>query len=41
MFGTLVLCLSSPHEGGEVIMKHCGRTMMFKSSDYQQSVVSW
>ncbi|KAF4912284.1 hypothetical protein CGCF415_v003828 [Colletotrichum fructicola] len=42
MFGTLVVCLPSPHEGGEVVAKHCGETKTLKTSKYREgSVAAW
>ncbi|KAK4195620.1 hypothetical protein QBC40DRAFT_269163 [Triangularia verruculosa] len=41
MFGTLVIALPSPHTGGNVVVKHCGRKDTFKTSDSAQSYVCW
>ncbi|KAK0716561.1 hypothetical protein B0T21DRAFT_425871 [Apiosordaria backusii] len=41
MFGTLVIALPSPHQGGDVVVKHCGQTMTFKTSEHPQSFVCW
>ncbi|KAI8161302.1 hypothetical protein K4K49_000467 [Colletotrichum sp. SAR 10_70] len=42
MFGTMVVCLPSPHEGGEVVAKHCGETKTLKTSKYREgSVAVW
>ena len=41
MFGTLVISLPSKHTGGEVIMKHCGEEMIYKSSDHHTSFAAW
>ncbi|KAH7189103.1 uncharacterized protein B0J16DRAFT_413509 [Fusarium flagelliforme] len=41
MFGTLVISLPSKHTGGEVVMKHCGEKMVYKSSNYQTSCAAW
>ncbi|KAJ4123344.1 hypothetical protein NW768_009878 [Fusarium equiseti] len=41
MFGTLVISLPSKHTGGEVVMKHCGEKMVYKSSDYNTSCAAW
>ncbi|KAK4463495.1 hypothetical protein QBC42DRAFT_337508 [Cladorrhinum samala] len=41
MFGTLVICLPSAHEGGDVVAKHLGETKTFKTSIHQQSTVCW
>lgn len=41
MFGTLVVCLPSAHQGGEVVLKHCGETKVFKTSGAAQSYACW
>ncbi|KAK4161767.1 hypothetical protein QBC43DRAFT_380518 [Cladorrhinum sp. PSN259] len=41
MFGTLVICLPSPHEGGDVVAKHLRETKTFKTSIHQQSTIYW
>ncbi|KAK1994374.1 2OG-Fe(II) oxygenase superfamily protein [Colletotrichum falcatum] len=41
MFGTLVICLPSPHEGGDVVVKHAGKTKTFKTSKVEQSFACW
>ena len=41
MFGSLVVCLPSPHEGGEVVVKHCGEKKVFSTSSAAQSFVCW
>ncbi|KAJ3957657.1 hypothetical protein N0V92_005758 [Colletotrichum tropicale] len=42
MFGTMVVCLPSPHEGGEVVAQHCGETKTLKTSKYREgSVAVW
>ncbi|KAL8765527.1 MAG: hypothetical protein Q9209_007435 [Squamulea sp. 1 TL-2023] len=44
MFATLVVCLPSKHEGGEVIVKHQGKEMTVKSSDaseFGQTHIAW
>ncbi|TKW52228.1 hypothetical protein CTA1_12806 [Colletotrichum tanaceti] len=41
MFGTLVICLPSTHEGGDVVVKHCGQTKTFKTSAVAQSFACW
>ncbi|EFQ26740.1 2OG-Fe(II) oxygenase superfamily protein [Colletotrichum graminicola M1.001] len=41
MFGTLVICLPSPHEGGDVVVKHAGLTKTFKTSAVDQSFACW
>lgn len=33
MFGTMVICLDSAHEGGDVIVKHQGKTKVLESFD--------
>lgn len=41
MFGTLVVCLPSAHEGGDVVVRHCGETKTFKTSGATQSFACW
>lgn len=41
MFGTLVICLPSAHEGGDVVLKHCGKKMVIKTSEAVQSYACW
>ncbi|KAF9879326.1 hypothetical protein CkaCkLH20_02869 [Colletotrichum karsti] len=42
MFGTLVICLPSPHDGGEVVARHCGETKTLKTSKYREgSFAAW
>lgn len=41
MFGTLVICLPSMHQGGEVVLKHCGEKKVFRTSEVSQSFASW
>ncbi|KAH6975020.1 hypothetical protein BKA56DRAFT_524277 [Ilyonectria sp. MPI-CAGE-AT-0026] len=41
MFGSLVICFPSTHQGGEVSLKHNGQQKLFKSSEYTQSFASW
>ncbi|KAL6885817.1 hypothetical protein GGI43DRAFT_426518 [Trichoderma evansii] len=41
MFGTLVVCLPSTHQGGEVVLKHCGEKKVFRTSEVSQSFASW
>lgn len=41
MFGSLVICFPSAHQGGEVLLKHNGQQKLFKSSGYTQSFASW
>ncbi|KAK3328671.1 hypothetical protein B0T19DRAFT_442560 [Cercophora scortea] len=38
MFGTLIVCLPSPHEGGDLVVKHRGDKMIFKTSETQPSL---
>jgi hypothetical protein len=37
MFGTLVICLPSPHQGGNLVAKHCGTSKTFKTDNSAQS----
>jgi hypothetical protein len=41
MFGTLVICLPSPHEGGDVVVTHNGQTKVFVTSQIQPSALCW
>ncbi|KAF2087833.1 hypothetical protein K490DRAFT_65113 [Saccharata proteae CBS 121410] len=41
MFGTLVICLPSPHKGGAVKLNHCGQEKMFQTSGFPQSYACW
>lgn len=44
MFGTLVICLPSKHEGGAVRLSHAGKEMVFESdqgSAYRISYMAW
>lgn len=41
MFGTLVICLPSPHQGGDVIVKHHGQTKTLQTSQVQPSMLCW
>ncbi|KAI1504418.1 hypothetical protein F5X99DRAFT_40119 [Biscogniauxia marginata] len=41
MFGTLVISLPSPHEGGDVIVKYHDQTKTFKTSEHEMSYLSW
>ncbi|KAG6001850.1 hypothetical protein E4U21_003778 [Claviceps maximensis] len=41
MFGTLIICLPSAHQGGEVVVKHCGQKKIFKTSEASQSFACW
>ncbi|KAF5229966.1 hypothetical protein FANTH_14043 [Fusarium anthophilum] len=41
MFGTLVVSLPSKHEGGEVVLEHCGEEIVYESSKSQTSCAAW
>ncbi|KAI9372949.1 hypothetical protein BJX61DRAFT_542237 [Aspergillus egyptiacus] len=44
MFGTLVVCLPSKHEGGEVVATHRGDSRVFNSSatsEFEYSYAAW
>lgn len=41
MFGTMVICLPSPHTGGDVVVRHKGKKTVFATSRAQPSVISW
>ncbi|KAF5013512.1 hypothetical protein FDECE_499 [Fusarium decemcellulare] len=41
MFGTLVVSLPSAHQGGTLVLKHCGETKVFETSQYPQSFACW
>ncbi|KAI5457841.1 hypothetical protein BGZ63DRAFT_457202 [Mariannaea sp. PMI_226] len=41
MFGRLIVSLPSPHEGGEIVVKHCGQQKILKTSEYSQSFICW
>lgn len=41
MFGTLVVCLPSTHQGGDVVLRHNGQAHVFRSSAYAQSCAFW
>ncbi|KAK4449744.1 hypothetical protein QBC34DRAFT_494211 [Podospora aff. communis PSN243] len=41
MFGTLVVCLPSKHEGGDLVIKHRNDTKTFKTSESQPSAACW
>ncbi|GAB1320974.1 hypothetical protein MFIFM68171_11184 [Madurella fahalii] len=41
MFGTPVICLPSPHQGGDVVVKHQGQTKTFTTSQVQPSMLCW
>ncbi|KUI68238.1 hypothetical protein VM1G_04457 [Cytospora mali] len=41
VFGTLVICLPSQHEGGDLVLQHHGDTRVFKSSGNQDILACW
>ncbi|KAF4977820.1 hypothetical protein FZEAL_5727 [Fusarium zealandicum] len=41
MFGTLLISLPSVHQGGDLVLKHCGETKVFKTSGASQSFACW
>lgn len=44
MFGTLVICLPSKHEGGEIVAAHTGQSRVFKTdttSEFGYSFAAW
>ena len=44
MFGTLVVCLPSKHEGGGLVLEHRGEKVVFEtaeSSEFGQSHIAW
>ncbi|KAJ3530432.1 hypothetical protein NM208_g9334 [Fusarium decemcellulare] len=41
MFGTLVVSLPSTHQGGTLVLKHCGETKVFDTSKHAQSFACW
>ncbi|KAM6514007.1 hypothetical protein FALCPG4_015191 [Fusarium falciforme] len=41
MFGTLVVSLPSAHQGGDLVLKHCGEKKVFKTSEWAQSFACW
>ncbi|KAK4456763.1 hypothetical protein QBC42DRAFT_237836 [Cladorrhinum samala] len=41
MFGTLVICLPSEHQGGDLVVKHRDVTKVFKTSEKQPSMACW
>lgn len=41
MFGTMVVCLPSAHEGGDLVLRHGDITKTFKSSEMQPSAFCW
>ncbi|KAK4215753.1 hypothetical protein QBC37DRAFT_386003 [Rhypophila decipiens] len=41
MFGTMILCLPSPHEGGDLVVKHRGARKVFKTSEGKSDLSPW
>lgn len=41
MFGTLVICLPSPHTGGDLVLRHAGKEVTYQTSEAQPSVLCW
>lgn len=41
MFGTLVICLPSPHRGGNIVAKHGGCSKTFQTENTAQSYIGW
>ncbi|KAM5475397.1 hypothetical protein MauCBS54593_001085 [Microsporum audouinii] len=41
MFGTLVVCLPTKHEGGEIILKHDDKSLVFKTSTTSRAGFSY
>lgn len=42
MFGTLVICLPSEHEGGAVVASHRGESKIFETaSAFDQTYIDW
>lgn len=43
MFGTMVISLPSAHKGGDVVVKHGGQKMTFKTSsgDNKPAMLCW
>ena len=44
MFGTLVVCLPSSHQGGELVLRHDGKTVTFDTSvtsSFEVSFAAW
>jgi hypothetical protein len=41
MFGTFVICLPSPHEGGWVKLQHAGETKAFRTDLSNPSYACW
>ncbi|CAP71744.1 uncharacterized protein PODANS_6_6960 [Podospora anserina S mat+] len=41
MFGALVICLPSEHQGGDLVVKQRDVTKMFKTSEVQPSMACW
>ncbi|KAK0713605.1 hypothetical protein B0T26DRAFT_367319 [Lasiosphaeria miniovina] len=41
IFGTLVVCLPSPHQGGDLVLRHPGQTKVIETSEVQPSIACW
>ena len=41
MFGTLVISLPSEHDGGDIVLKHCGMQKVLKTSNAPYSYACW
>jgi hypothetical protein len=41
MFGTLVICLPSPHTGGDLVVRHQGQEKTYRTAEVQPSVLCW
>lgn len=44
MFGTLVICLPSLHEGGDIVLTHRGKTASVstsEASEFGQTHIAW
>ena len=44
MFGTLVVCLASEHQGGQIVLSHDGKEVTFATADnstFGQSHIAW
>lgn len=41
MFGALVICLPSEHQGGDLVVKQRDVTKTFKTSEVQPSMACW
>ncbi|KAH6637321.1 hypothetical protein F5144DRAFT_487807 [Chaetomium tenue] len=39
MFGTLAICLPSPHTGGDIVLRHAGKEVTYKTSQAQPSAL--